>query len=347
MPYEDIFYDDKDGRAIITGIGGVDYLTCTTFNPYVAQKWEALVRERYPSEPTTHREKMYSGEDYEGVAKVLVGRQSSMPHWKFNFSGVDADSMMVLLHQHDCLFRDDIGITRLDIQITTRKYKNRIPIARIHDNLKAGKYGQIAGSGKTSLHLQSSDTGDTLYVGSQWSDKRTRYYTKNVKSNDDSQYELERYEVMYRRETAEKAAAMILEGKEHLDRARINEMLLGDMERLPTKMKVQMRCYAYLKGHNPVYVPRSNEPRIKTSGTRWVMKMADALLKYARQAGENGMTVRGILMRILVMAISTDPLEDVERWTLLSGDGEVVEVFGIDYTSGGSDSTEETEPPTE
>jgi hypothetical protein len=101
------------------------------------------------------------------------------------------------------VYRPDVHISRLDLQVTVKFVNMPMDIARrgYGDAIEENKTLPVARRRKIFI-IVGSDGGDTLYVGSTSSDARGRLYNKEVQSEDPLYTKTWRYEVTLRNDMA-------------------------------------------------------------------------------------------------------------------------------------------------
>lgn len=132
------------------------------------------------------------------------------------FAGARDDSTFVQLTGHNAhrwfphLWRADLHISRIDIQVTVQFETEQLLIAK-----KGYAYANISnhalpeGRRRKLYIISGSDGGDTLYIGAPSSDQRGRLYNKARQSGERNFDRCWRYEILYRNDLAGQCAAQL------------------------------------------------------------------------------------------------------------------------------------------
>lgn len=141
------------------------------------------------------------------------------------FSGFGADGCFVGIsgthymsvwaghHAHrayQMLYRPDVNIPRIDLQVTVRydKMPNDVAITAYEEGC-AMNDGEPGGRRRKLYLLTGSDGGDTCYVGAPSSAQRARIYNKERQSEDPKYTRCWRFEVQLRNERAMQAHRLL------------------------------------------------------------------------------------------------------------------------------------------
>jgi len=103
----------------------------------------------------------------------------------------------------DRVSRDDLHISRLDVQTTVRYRQYASGVGRIAHQKASDANAGLAGNRRRKIwYMAGDDGGYTLYVGSPSSDLRSRLYNKAIQSEDPIYQRCWRFEVMARNDYA-------------------------------------------------------------------------------------------------------------------------------------------------
>jgi hypothetical protein len=174
----------------------LDWVTLTSYDGKLTRKGTRILDSAGMSSPFARKIICYDGwasDGREGGAFVGVGEQDGRFHCMLQLSGALADKFGPgLLAGHKT--GEGIGnVSRIDLQITIAE---KIDL----DALAAALVGTTRSQITIYRTLQGGQPGDTLYIGSPKSDKRTRLYHKAGGT---------RFEAQYRRDYASDVAARI------------------------------------------------------------------------------------------------------------------------------------------
>lgn len=110
----------------------------------------------------------------------------------------------------DAVYRPDLHISRIDVQVTTKLTVMDMGIAReAYHDAKTANEGLPSTRRRKLFIIIGSDGGDTFYLGSASSDQRARIYNKEVQSEDPLYVRSWRYEVVFRNNHATSISSYI------------------------------------------------------------------------------------------------------------------------------------------
>lgn len=187
------------GAGVEAVYAGVDWISCTLpAGSPGEQQWrllgvhviETIAKEGYDRE-------MYSRNGYDGI-----GAGGS-------FFGVRDDSAYLQLSGHrasdflDIIARDDLHISRIDVQTTVRYRVYAYGIGKsAHRDASNANEALPEKRRRKIWYMEGNDGGYTLYIGSAASEQRSRLYNKAVQSENPEYERCWRYEVLMRNDYA-------------------------------------------------------------------------------------------------------------------------------------------------
>jgi DNA relaxase NicK len=202
---------DEAGQGNIEMItAGVDWLTCTmpVGHAYCSRWAHTCISEleyvRWQGYDLVDRSLMgYRGHS---VGNCFVGTRDM--DVMAQFTGFHAD------HAFRRIYQEDAHISRIDLQVTVKHRVMPLDVARrgYDQSIEANLRLPVARRRKIYI-VCGSDGGDTLYIGSPYSDARCRIYNKEIQSEEILYAKTWRYEVVLRNKHATKAA-MVLSSEE-------------------------------------------------------------------------------------------------------------------------------------
>lgn len=327
-------YYDNDGRHVIIGEGALDYLNITTYDGKQMEIAERVLIESYGrSMETVSISGGYIGAKYAEFVALYQKNSREATHFMLTCTAIHSDVILRRL-----ITTKDFDITRwkctrIDIQITLHKRKNRRSLATIGHDLKEGKFGKISNRRKIEVDYRSSDTGDTIYIGSPKSEKRRRIYTKFLTNENSEVEELERYEIQYRHLTAVNILKKVIsEGAEGISMM-IQRLIKGDCTLLPEPFIRLLAIDKFSPKIKGVIVNRARKESKTTNTTKWLRSLRYAILKACNQEGANGQFCREALMEALVISLTENPIEQWTAYKLVSPYGEIVGLDKVWYDS--------------
>jgi len=126
-----------------------------------------------------------------------------------SFYGVRDDGAYVQISSYRAdsylsrIYRADLHISRLDVQVTVRFKHNRPELGRYwRQKASDANTALPAGRRRRIWNMEGDDGGYTLYIGSPTSDQRARIYNKAVQSEDPAYQRCWRFEVVFRNHLA-------------------------------------------------------------------------------------------------------------------------------------------------
>lgn len=327
-------YYDHDGRYVVIGAGAVDYLSLTTWNGEQAEIVEKMLERIYnPSMETVSVGHGYIGARYQPDVTFSAKKTPQETHFMLTCSAYNSDKTLRHLILEKGFSIDLWKVTRIDIQITLHKRKNRRSLAKIGQDLKDGKFGEVHNRRKIEVSTQSSDTGDTIYIGSPKSEKRRRIYTKFLTDDQENVIEFERYEIQYRHATAQSAMKKVLSGGVLEIANMIQRIVKGDCEILPEKFIRLLSVNKFEPNVTGIVLNRARKESKTSDITKWWRGLRYAMLRCFNQDGVNGLICRETAFEALVISVTQDNLEPWTGWKLLSPSGEIVSIDRSWYDS--------------
>lgn len=325
-------YYDQDGRHVIIGEGALDWFTITTYDGDQMTIAENELIKAYGRQfETVSISGGYIGIKYADYVVLLQKNTREATHFVIHASAIHSD---VLLRRFITTEGFDITrwkCTRIDIQLTLYKRPRRRSLNSIGTDLKNGKFGKISNRRKIDVDLRSSETGDTIYIGSPKSEKRRRIYTKFLTNDNGDNEELERYEIQYRHLTAVNILKKVIsEGAEGIS-VNIQRLIKGDASILPAKFISLLAIDKFQPKLKGVIVNRARKESKTTNTTKWLRSLRYAILKACNQEGENGRYCRETIMEALVISITENPIEAWTNYKLVNGYGEIVGLDKVWY----------------
>lgn len=269
---------------MIVNSAALDWLTLTTFDPDVAERFfRAQNLSPTDDEPRHETVRGYSGHRYvTDIGSAFLGRgfQNGRDHWRLDIEGELAD----------LLYQPLVGFgkcTRLDIQVTLKQhqwYRGR----NFVDRLRKADWDKVGSSPGVKM-IDGEDDMSTVYIGSRKSGKMHRWY---IKLNDVGERFL-RFEPEYRKENANQVwLSFQADGSLH-------SWLRGEWLWLPDEVR---RWRALIPFRDFMASGASNRPTkvSKESNTmNWFLKsVVPALYRLCRDHS-TGRRVRGVLWMIL------------------------------------------------
>lgn len=110
----------------------------------------------------------------------------------------------------DAVYRADMHISRIDVQVTVKLEPMDMKIARKgYADAKLANEALPSTRRRKLFIIIGSDGGDTFYLGSPSSDQRGRIYNKEVQSEDPLYSKCWRYEVVFRNNHATSISSLI------------------------------------------------------------------------------------------------------------------------------------------
>lgn len=325
------YYND-DGRAVIVGVGGVDYLTVTTFDANAYDAWLEALHAMYLSQPQRTKRHMYTGFSFNKGVHILSGYQKQQPHFMLQCSGSDSDKVFRYFSDHLLFSGYDIKCTRIDIQVTHYPYVDRVRLSEVAKMIQDDNAYNPRAKNAGEVSFIGSSTGDTIYKGKRKSEKFMRIYDKKVSDEYGNEYQLERYEIEFKGRTAQ----FIFDKLNHItDRFRSSWMesaIKGQMESLPNDALSQFAVWELLERNSSVTVSRAKIDRTISNTARWVKGIGRALSRACRESGESGRISRETLFKGIVDGLSDDQLEDYGRWYIVTWKRGLANAIYIPYT---------------
>lgn len=185
---------------------GIDWLTCTlpaeadNANGWYTRCLRHLEYVRKQGYEMKERKLL----GYEGVScgNCFVGDRDT--DYMCQWTGFHADEGF------EAVYRPDLHISRIDVQVTTKLDVMDLKIARrAYSDAKTGNDHLPATRRRKLFIIIGSDGGDTFYLGSASSDQRARIYNKDIQSEDPLYTRSWRYEVVFRNNYATSIAGLI------------------------------------------------------------------------------------------------------------------------------------------
>lgn len=323
-------YSD-DGRVVITGEGACDWITLTTYDYW---QWDLLkthVENAFPKAIGNEFLDGYSGVKYADFLFMGAGKQQGKAHHILHASAYLADVVLRIFQNISTINKKVWSCTRIDIQVTLKPKARRTKLIKLGQYLKEGKYGPISNRRKINVRYQGSDTGDTIYIGSPTSEKMKRIYDKYLTDEDGNSKQYERYEIQYRKRTAQTVFGTILkDGIENISQ-NIQRIIKGDANLLPIDFQKKLSIYSFSPRIGTITINRAQKEAKESDTTRWVKSIRHALIRACRQSGDNGIYCREIMMRALAESITDNSLVDYRKWRLLDEYGTVITVAANEY----------------
>lgn len=327
-------YYDQDGRHVIIGEGAIDWFTLTTYDgDQVDIAEQQLIKAYGKSFETVSISGGYIGFKYAEYVVLLKKNTREATHFVVHASAIHSDEMLRRFITTKGFDITRWKCTRIDIQITLHKRPRRRSLNSIGTDLKSGKFGKISNRRKIEVDLRSSETGDTIYIGSAKSEKRRRIYTKFLSNEDGNNEELERYEIQYRHLTAVNILKRVIsEGAEGIS-TNIQKLIKGDASILPEPFIRLLAIDKFQPKMKGVIVNRARKESKTTNTTKWLRSLRYAILKACNQEGSNGLFCRETILEALVISITENPIENWSGWRLTNVYGEIVGLDKVWYDS--------------
>lgn len=315
----------KIAHDAIIGVAAVDWVTLTTFNAYTHDRWASALVDRKLGKSTPAERGGYKGITLaDGQIFMGLGRQGNLDHWMLVATGPQAQRTLLDLHQSSLLPREHVACTRIDIQITLLPRSGRPALIQLATDLNEGNLGPWKGRGRPQVRGFTSETGDTLYIGSPTSDKQIRVYDKKVKPKGARTMKLERYEVQYRRKMAESVFRRVVKYADRLDDVYMEANIKATMQPYPDGLLAQLAAWDRLENRHGEGVRLPEVEKQEGAEARWIRSIARAIKRACCQQGADGASARAVLMEALAVSVTEDVYADGTAFKLLSPDGEVL-----------------------
>lgn len=324
-------YYDSDGRPIIVGDGAIDYLSMTTYDGMQLQYLENLLNKEWGISTETHSVMHYIGGKWADYLFAGSKRLGNELHTMVIATSYHSDKLLRHMVVDEKIDLERWSCTRVDIQTTLKARKRDRRLGLIGVDLEKGKYGKISNRREIKVKTIMSADGDTIYIGKPSSEKQRRIYDKYLTSESDTVEKFQRYEIQYRKNTAQGVIKKIISGGVLNINVMIQRIIKGDLTILPDEFVSKLPIDKWQPKIIGVLTNRARKENKTTNTTRWIRNNRYALLRACSQAGENGEICRETLMEAIVIAITGNNIENTGSWRFISGDGEIVDVAGNWY----------------
>jgi len=157
---------------------GIDYLTCTTFNPVVFATVRKVVTETARHYDRDRRRLQYTGilgHHEQGSAYCGSGIQKNRDHYLVQISGLWADTLFPLVANH--VATGKARCTRIDLQLTVNYDRDSWSQPDLADTLRHDNPRRSVSYLESASGPANSKLG-TVYFGSRSSDRFVRVYEK-------------------------------------------------------------------------------------------------------------------------------------------------------------------------
>lgn len=328
----------KEYKAVIVDRVALDWLALSTYSEWAYREWYAIVEKIGVSLPATTGFKQYKGVEWDEGISIVEGVQAKGPHYMFTAMGAIADTAMRYIREWSTLEIESLKCVRVDVQITLAPVPERRELIDLAREVNSGSLGEWSGRGRPNVEAQYSEDGQTLYIGSRYSDTFVRIYDKKIKEVGRGEWMAERYEVEYKESRAQSLFTRIMNTPpDRLDRP-MREAIKANLERLPPGLAVQVR--AANLGDNDVgaLAPR-HVPRGKHKRSTWVASIGDALSLAAQMAGPEGEENRRVLLEAFIRGVKGNGGIDTDGCFVVMPGGEIYSSRGIKYNGGTGDGT--------
>lgn len=200
---------------VIAATVGVDWITATLpKEAHYHQKWLSAaygLLEQVSNEGNTLQPRSMQGYDGVGCGACFAGSRD--------------DSSMAVFSSHHAhtayrdLWRPDLHVSRLDMQVTVKYNKMPLTIARrgYKDAIQANNT-LPEGRRRNIRIIIGTSGGDTLYIGSPTSEQLGCLYNKDVESGEDAYRSSWRYEVRLKNDRATTAYHALIEQPERANK---------------------------------------------------------------------------------------------------------------------------------
>lgn len=328
----------KEYKAVIVDRVACDWLALSTYSEWAYREWYAIIEKIGVSLPATTGFKQYKGVEWDEGISIVEGVQAKGPHYMFTAMGAIADTALRYIREWSTMEIESLKCVRIDVQITLEPVADRRELIDLARETNSGSLGEWSGRGRPKVEAQYSEDGQTLYIGSRYSDTFVRIYDKKIREVGRGEWVAERYEVEYKESRAQSLFTRIMNTPtDRLDKP-MREAIKANIQRLPPGLAVQVR--AANLGDNDVgaLAPR-HVPRGKHKRTTWVASIGDALSLAAQMPGPEGEENRRVIFEAFVRGVKGDGGIDTDGCFVVMPGGEIYSSRGIRYNSGKGDGT--------
>ena len=306
----DRVYIAKDGRPVVAGRPCLDWVSATTRSGDAFEALTLGLQEMFPDSQTRAVIQRYTGINYTEGVFLGSGYQQGQAHFLLQVSGLQAELVIGRMRQDPTINLEDWSLTRIDIQVTLRPKRRRMPLHKLGVNLQKGKYGKISNRREIDVRTQSSATGDTIYVGGVSSEKMRRIYSKSLVDSNGVLHDFERYEIQFRHGTAKSLMKKINVTDEAVYLDNLVKVLRGDATSLPHEFVKRLAISNWNMEEEGTNIARAAKQKGESNTTKWIFNIRKALEKGCKQEGKDGEICRGIMFDAIFRGMSTDPLAD-------------------------------------
>lgn len=317
----------EDGRLVKVGSASLDYLSITTYDADQFDAMTFLLSENFGTNVRPETIQRYTGLRYTDGIFMGSGQQPKGAHFMIISSGYDSEKLFRIMRIAPQIKLELWKPTRLDLQCTVPTKARRSSLAKLGDNLRKGVYGEVRDRRSINVRTISSNTGDTVYIGSTSSERMIRLYDKYLVDEQGQKVRHERFEVQFRENTAMRVLQAINQTDSDLYAESKVGVLRGDIRALPQPFVKRTSINKWRVDNEGDKVTRAPDTATETNKTKWLLRLNDAIIGACKQDGVQGIMCRQSIMKALVIACSHDELVDYQAWNLHDEHGELCNIW--------------------
>lgn len=325
-------YDDT-GRMVATGYPTIDWLTLTTYDADFFDTVDSMLRYLHGASITKVKVGSYVGMQYGHGVKLVSGYQNKQPHYMVIASAYEAHQLYLYMRSKMVIDTEKVSCTRMDIQVTNKPIRGRKRLEKIGIDLQSGKFGVIKSRRTVEVRTISSSSGDTIYIGKPSSEIMTRIYDKKLIREDKREEKWERYEVQYKKDTAQGVWKSLNEVSIGVSGIKFVQYIRGNFERIPEEIQKKLSLYKWKEEIAGTLVTRAIPDNTKSSKLKWLKRMGRAISAAVNAPYPDGYYAMEFLLGIVVRGLTKDEIAAMDKWVLHGEQWGFFSLEHIDYNA--------------
>jgi hypothetical protein len=322
---------DEAGREVVVGEAAIDWLTLTTYSSDLFDKLTDCLTTLYGKSEMKVKLQGYVGLQYDGNIKLLAGWQKKQPHYMLLVSAYHADQLFRFIRKQTNIPIEEMNCTRVDVQVTERPKRARQRLQKIGLEIEQEKYGQLKNRRAVNVRTISSNTGDTIYLGSPKSEKMVRIYDKHLVTEGGVNRKMERYEIQFKGATAQSVYAKMFGGGVAYLSLTLATIIKGDYELLPVEIQNKLALRKWKSSVVGTLITRAISTPQESNRLKWLRRMVKAIVAACNEPFPHGQIAMEFLLSVIIPILTGNPLENLEGWHLMDDSGNLYNVEHLDY----------------